>query len=497
LSSSALILGGLLLSLTTGVAVGWFGSKPKLLFRIPVVTAMLANFFSILLLLEFFQSGSFFVFGQNFVIDALSLFHVLLVNAVFLAAAIYALDYFAAQIDNGEITASYARRYVMLWQLFHLSLLFVLISNHIGLMWVALEATTIVSAFLIISDANALSIEAMWKYLLICSIGIGFAFLGTIVTIAATKSIAASENAFLFSQLIKHAHSLDPKLMLLAFIFIVVGFGTKAGLAPMHTWLPDAHSQAPTPVSAVFSGVMLNCALFGILRYLPIVEAARDYDGQARGIVLILGFISLLIAAVFIPVQHDVKRMLAYHSVEHIGIIAIGLGLGGAGVFAALFHTLNHSLAKVLAFFAAGQISNNFRTKDMRKISAVVSKMPAWGTAFLISIFALIGVAPFAVFMSEFQIARTAFFQNRLLVVAFFLLGTIAIFISASQHVLKVAFGAEASGGHKSGKVSIAEWLLILGLIIPLVLLGLWLPAQFTAFLAQAALIVEKGISFK
>ncbi len=218
--------------------------------------------------------------------------------------------------------------------------------------------------------------------------------------------------------------------------FIVAGFGTKAGLAPMHTWLPDAHSQSPTPVSAVFSSVMLNAALFVIMRYLSAADAAYGGSMEAHSILLLLGFLSLLFAAVFIPVQTDVKRLLAYCSIEHIGIIAIGLGLGGAGVFAALFHTVNHSISKMTAFFSAGSIINNYGTRDIKKIKGVIKTMPLTGVAFLISMFVLMGLAPFSLFFSEFLIVKEAFDQGRFVLFGLFLTGALAVFISLLKYSL-------------------------------------------------------------
>jgi hydrogenase-4 component F len=361
-------------------------------------------------------------------------------------------------------------------------------------MWIAIEATTLVSAFLIISDSDALSIEAMWKYLLICSIGIVFAFMGTILTVAAARNMQASNAGYLFSELIRHPDLIDPKLMLFAFIFIVVGFGTKAGLSPMHTWLPDAHSQAPTPVSAVFSGVMLNCALFCIMRYLPITEAAMGHDGQAHSILLLFGFLSLIFAVVFIPIQHDMKRLLAYCSVEHIGIIAVGLGIGGLGTFGALLHVTNHSLSKVLAFFSAGRIGEHYGTRDMRQISGAARGVPWWGAAFFVSMLVLIGVAPFSVFTSEFLIVKEAFFTGRYAIFCLFLFSALAIFISALRQTLGISFGKEPPADAICGKVRSVDKGIIALCILVLLLLGLWIPSPFADFLKDSASIIENGV---
>jgi hydrogenase-4 component F len=487
-------LTAIFVTLGVGVALCLKVSKPGAMLRIPVITAALTFLLGIAVAFRFQGTGTYTMYRSNFIIDPLALYHIFLVNLIFLISSIYATGYFSHAVKSGTFALSYARRFCMLWQTYQAMLLLVLLSNNIGIMWVALEATTLVSAFLILSDGDSLSIEAMWKYLLICSVGIVFAFMGTLLTVAASSNPQAPEPMYLFSQLNAHANLIDPRLMLFAFIFIVVGFGTKAGLSPMHTWLPDAHSQAPTPVSTVFSGVMLNCALFCIMRYLPITEAALGHDGQAHTILLLLGLLSLVFSAVFIPVQHDMKRFLAYCSVEHIGIIAVGLGMGGAGVFAALLHTLNHSLAKTLSFFSAGHIGNYFGTRDMRRISGAIRAIPLWGMAFFIAILVLIGVAPFSVFMSEFLIVKAAFVQGKYVVVGLFFFCALAVFFSALKFALGVSFGANASGHAAPQRVRRVDVVIVLAIIGVLLMLGVWIPTAFTDFLKNAAAAVEQGI---
>jgi hydrogenase-4 component F len=436
--------------------------------------------------------GSALLFNRNVVVDALSLYHILLVNAIFLVAAVYAIGYFG-QDDNGRASKSaQMRRYCMLWQAFHAMLLLVLLSNNVGMMWVALEATTLVSAFLILSDGNKLSIEAMWKYLLICSTGIVFAFMGTVLTLAAAKRV---DVVYLFSELHANASLIDPKLMLFAFIFLVVGYGAKAGLSPMHTWLPDAHSQAPTPVSAVFSGVMLNCALYCIMRYLPVAEGALGKNGQALSILLLLGVLSLLFAAVFAPVQQDMKRFLAYCSIEHIGIIAVGLALGGAGPFVALLHTLNHSLAKTLAFFAAGRVAQQHGTRDMGRIRAAVRHWPLWGGALFLSFLILVGVAPFALFMSEFLLLREAVAQGRIVLVVLLLGLMLVVFVSALRYALDMCFGPAEGAPARPDAPRVLDLLTVTGMVAVLLVLGVWIPSPLNELLRDAGAIVQNGIA--
>jgi hydrogenase-4 component F len=488
-----ILLFSILISFGLGIlfTVGKYDQKQ--LMKIPAFTALAVFVLFLPIEIKVLQTGPIGLISNNLLFDALAIYHIFLVNIIFLATSIYSVGYFRKHAEkHGEYSISFVRRYTILWQLFHLLLLVVLMSNNIGLMWVALEATTLISAFLIIQPSNPLSIEAMWKYLIVCSVGIAFGFMGTILTVAACDN-SITEPIFLFTQLVEHVDLINPKLMLLAFIFIVVGFGTKSGLSPMHTWLPDAHSQAPTPVSAVFSGVMLNCAFFGIMRYMPITELAMGNEGHARSILLALGIISVIFAVIFIPMQHDVKRLLAYCSVEHIGIIAIGLGLGGIGTFAALLHIINHSFSKVLAFFSAGYISEEYGTRDMRKIKAAVQHMPVWGTTFFTAMLILVGVAPFAIFFSEFLIMKEAFFSGRYVIIAFFMIATIAIFISILKLVLNVSFGINSDTKIQKEKVGHLIKSIIIAMFFVLLLLGLWIPSPFSDFLKTATDIVQNG----
>ena len=315
----------------------------------------------------------------------------------------------------------------------------VLVSNNLGVMWVGIEATTLLSAFLICIHPSPAALEATWKYLLMCSVGVALAFAGILLLAAASTSLSG-QDTLLWTSLMNPSVTLNPMLVKVAFIFLVVGFGTKAGLAPLHSWLPDAHSQAPAPVSAMFSGFLLNTALYCILRCLPIVEAATGNAGWGREILVVLGILSILVAAAFIVGQHDVKRLLAYHSVEHLGIIAIGVGVGGLGVWAALLHTLNHSVCKTLSFFCAGLLGQKYGTHDMRRMTGVLRDSPVWGSGLIGSLLALIGVAPFALFLSEFLILKAALDGKAYVTAVLFLTGLAIVFIGAVGHAISMAW---------------------------------------------------------
>jgi hydrogenase-4 component F len=490
-ASAALIV--LLAAPLAGVVACLLPLPPGWKLRLNVLTSGLALMSAMVLTALVWGDGRVTAGNGTFMVDTLSAYHLCLVGVIFFASSVYAVGYFEREIAHGRFLARRVGRFCMLWQGFLAVMSLVLVSNNMGLLWVALEGTTLVSAFLILTDGQRSSIEAMWKYLLVCSVGILFAFVGTLLLSVAARG-AATDGAWSlqWTWLYEHATAFQPRIMLAAFIFALVGFGTKAGLAPMHTWLPDAHSQAPTPVSAVFSGVMLNCALYCIMRYLPLAEGALHNDGQAHQLLLLFGLVSMVVAAVFIPTQTDIKRLLAYHSVEHMGIIAVGLGLGGLGTFAALFHTLNHSLSKTLAFFSAGRLVQDYGTRDMRRMRGALGVSPVWGAGFFVSILILIGVAPFSVFMSELQILKTAVDNGRYVSLVVFLFASVIIFVSALKHAMDVSFGAASVEGPSEPRRA-ADISMVLALSAALLLLGLWIPGGYAELLRSAAAIVEGG----
>ncbi len=257
----------------------------------------------------------------------------------------------------------------------------------------------------------------------------------------------------------------------------------------MHSWLPDAHSQAPAPVSAIFSGFMLNAALYCVMRYVPIVEITTGKVGWSLQLLALFGLVSIIVSAAFIIFQHDVKRLLAYHSVEHIGIITLGFGLGGLGIFAALFHTLNHSICKTLSFFAAGRLGQTYGTHNMKKMSGSLRSAPVWGTGLFGSLLALIGVAPFAVFMSEFQILKATVNSHAFAALTLFLAGGSVVFVGALRHAIDMAWG-DPSPVVEAERAGVVEIFLSFAPLVILLVLGLWMPAPLLNVLKQAAYVL-------
>lgn len=426
---------------------------------------------------------------ELFVVDAFSAFHLVVLCLVFLLCSLFAGDYFGEETDGQAFSPRLARRFGALWLGSLAAMMLVLVSNNLGIMWVGMEATTLLTAFLISLHRNQFSLEAMWKYLLICSVGIAFAFIGTIFAAAAVqRGSGLAADALLWTRLAAPGVHLDPTLMTFAFIFVLVGYGTKAGLAPVHSWLPDAHSQAPAPVSAMFSGFLLNTALYCIMRYVPLVRHALG-SAFAERLLIFFGALSILVAAGFIVFQRDAKRLLAYHSVEHLGIIALGYGLGPLGSFAALFHTLNHSICKALAFFAVGRLGQQFGSHDMNVLSGALRANRLWGIALVVSVLALIGAAPFAIFMSEYQLLRAAVSESAWLILVLFLAAGAVVFVAALRHLIDMSFGdcgPEVRCTRNTGS-SLAIVATAIGLLL---LLGLWMPPFLSQAITHAAAAV-------
>ena len=314
----------------------------------------------------------------------------------------------------------------------------VTIADHIIMLWVAVEATTLASAPLIFIHRSKESLEATWKYVLICSVGIALALLGCFFIIFAMET-GGVQVPISFSALNSVADQLDPGWLKIGFVFIVIGYGTKMGLAPMHTWLPDAHSEAPAPASALLSGALLNCAFLGIYRcHLLLVHAGLgDYSGN---VLIALGLISMLVAAIFILNQNDYKRMLAYSSIENMGIIAVGIGLGGPAAFGAMLHMIHHSLVKSSLFLTAGNIMLGYGTKSIAKTRGMIQLFPKTAVTFFAGFTGISGFPPFGLFVSELLIIMGAVSAGRYAVLTIFIFSLILIFAGASRLVMQMVF---------------------------------------------------------
>jgi hydrogenase-4 component F len=427
-------------------------------------------------------------------LDALSAYHLCVMAVVFVLSTAFAYFYFGREVDEGKLSPRIARRFGMLWAGALFAMTLVLSSNNLGIMWVGVEFTTLSTAFLIRLHVTHESLEATWKYLVICSVGVALAFLGVVFVAASARAVLPSgEEATMWTSLVAVSAKLDPGLAKAGFLFVLVGFGTKAGLAPMHTWLPDAHSQAPGPVSAVFSGSLLNAALYCILRYVPIVEGATGRSGFALSLLVVFGLGSLLLAAAFMVFQRDIKRLLAYSSVEHIGIITLGIGLGPLGTFAALFHVLNHSVSKSVAFLAAGRLAEAYGGSEIARMRGAARAQPLWGGALVASLLSLVGAAPFAVFLSEFLVLQAAAAAGAWAVVALLVLGLGIVFAGVVVHLVAIGWG-EPSFQTKVSRAGPFEAATVVVPLAALVVLGLFMPGALRDALDQAVRVVGGGL---
>jgi hydrogenase-4 component F len=422
--------------------------------------------------------------------DAFGAFIVLIVSIVGFVASLYSLGYMGRELEHDIIDVKKLRFYYSLFHVFMSTMLLVGVTNNLGL-WIAIEMTTLVSALLMILYSRKSSVEAAWKYIIICTVGITFALFGTILTyFAAVNILGETGDALNWTSLIAVADQFDPAIMKLAFIFILIGYGTKAGLAPMHTWLPDAHSEAPTPVSALLSGVLLNCAMYGIIRFYTIATKSTG-EAFTSNLLIIFGLLSLGIAVPFILLQEDYKRLLAYSSVEHMGIIALGIGFGGTfGIFGAILHMFNHAMTKSLMFFGAGNLLLKYDTKVIFNVSGVVKTMPVTGAMFVIGTLAITGSPPFSIFISEFMILASGFSQEHILASVLFLLFIIIIFAGFFNNVGRMAFGTPKQGVEKG---DMGRWTLFaMGILMVFVIvLGVYIPPPFYEMIMRVVEIVR------
>ncbi|HET8531289.1 MAG TPA: hydrogenase 4 subunit F, partial [Methylomirabilota bacterium] len=392
---------------------------------------------------------------------------------------------------NDGYDAAQARRFRIFGNLFTFTMLFAVTSNNVGFMWIAIEATTITSAMLIPLHVTKASVEASWKYILIGSIGIALAFGGTVLGYFDFVSLVGRQEAALnWTVLRASAPRLHPEVIQLAFVFILIGYGTKAGLAPMHTWLPDAHSEAPSPLSAMMSGVLLAVALYAVIRWEAVVNAAVG-PGFTDGLYIALGVLSIGIAAFSLVIQRNYKRMLAYSSIEHTGLICVGLALGPLGTFAAMLHLLNHAVAKSMIFFLAGRVLHRYGTTEISRVSGLLKVMPWTGGLFAAGILAVIGLPPFGLFISEFALFRAGFAAGRPWLMGLVLALLAVAFVSMIGHLNRMLYGAPPAG------VPVGEsdrWPLVpLGAcVMALVVLGVTLPTALQALLRQIVEIVEQ-----
>lgn len=385
--------------------------------------------------------------GLWFHLDSLGAIFVLLIGFIGFLTGLFSLPYVKADIEEGSMPAERAKQYFALFSLFVFTMLLACLSNNMILTWATVEATTLSTVFLVGIYKNKTALEASWKYAMVCTAGVAFGLFGTLLIYANAADVIpnAHEAAFL-SCVLPYADQFDPTLMRLAFAFIVIGFGTKAGLFPMHTWLPDAHSQAPSPVSALLSGVLLKCAMLVIMRFygFTIQAVGAEYP---QLLLLIVGTLSILVAALSMFRQDDLKRRFAYSSVENVGVIALCLGIGGPlGIAAALLHCVFHGFTKTLAFCVSGNIQHAFGTRSLAKIQGVVEVAPATAALAVLVLLGLGAFPPFGMFISEFLTFVAGVTAGPMWLVVVVALGLTVAISALTRIALKSVFGHAPQG---------------------------------------------------
>jgi hydrogenase-4 component F len=428
--------------------------------------------------------GSFTALGEQFFIDAFNVFLVTLTAFVSLTTSLFSRPYMRIESEHGRIKPQHLRLYYSMYQLFIAAMLLALTSNNLGLVWVAMEAATLSTVLLVTLYRTPASLEAGWKYFILCGVGIAQALFGTILLYFAAEKVLGGSGmtALLWTHLNEVKGQLEPAVLTLAFVFLLVGYGTKVGLAPLHNWLPDAHAEGPTPISAVLSGLLLNVAMYAVVRCKVLVEGSLQSALPSR-MLMAFGLLSVVLAALFLWRQRDVKRLFAYSSIEHMGIIAFAFGMGGpVANFGALLHMTVHSLTKSAIFYSVGHAAQKAGTQTIDEIRGLVTVSPTIGWGLMMGSLAILGMPPFGVFASEFLILTTAMRQEPWSTpILLFALGI--AFAAIFRRVQPMVFG-ETTAKRLPHSPALLPVFVHLGLVL---LLGIFIPPYLADWYRTAA----------
>ncbi len=424
------------------------------------------------LALEVYFQGPMLAGGKFFFVDAFNLYLAVLTSFVSMTTAIFSRRYMRREREHGRVGHRRMRFYHAMFQLFIFAMLLCLLTNNVGVLWIAMELATLSTVLLVSLYRTPTAIEAAWKYFLLCGVGIAQALFGTVLLyFAAEKVLGEGGEALLWTNLNAVSGKLEPTVLSLAFVFLMVGYGTKVGLVPLHNWLPDAHSEGPTPISAVLSGLLLNIALYALVRCKVLVDGSTQTH-HAGDIMMGFGLMSLLVAAFSLLRQKDIKRMFSYSSIEHMGIATFAFGLGGPiATFGALLHMLVHSLAKSAIFFTVGHASQMHRTQEMAKIKGLFKGNPLVGWGLMFGVLAIVGMPPFGIFTSEFLIL-TATIKDAPLWTPFLLLGLGVAFAALLSRVQPMVSG-DVPLNQKPMKVANIPVMLHMALVF---IIGIYIP---------------------
>jgi hydrogenase-4 component F len=448
---------------------------------------------SLVVVSEVMSSGALTALEHWVYVDNLGAIFLALIGIVGFITGVYSIGYMNHELHSGDIGVKQLCTYYGIFNFFVFTMLLAATANNIIMMWVAIEATTLGSVFLIGFNGKRSSLEAAWKYIIICAVGVAFGLYGVVLVYSNAVSVLPQPgDAAFWTLLLNHAQMLDPTLAKLAYVFVLIGFGTKAGLFPMHAWLPDAHSEAPSPVSALLSAVLLNCAFLVVIRFTMLVGKTVG-PAFPQTLLMIFGFLSIAVAAFFIIVQRDMKRLLAYSSVENMGLIALAFGIGGPlGVLAGLLHTINHSLAKALLFCGSGNVLLKYGTPNLDKVKGLLKVAPLSAAMLAAGALALGGVPPFNVFVSEFMIVTAGFkLGHGALIVVVLLLLTIVL-----AGLVRMAAGAvfgPAPENIRKGELGVLTVAPMAVLLVLMLVMGIHAPDSVTRLLQSATQVVVDG----
>ena len=468
------LLGGMVLALT-----GHRGYARD----VNVVFSLLTFLAACVLTAQIINDGPQLLWRDQFYIDPLNVFLVTLTAFVSLTTAIFSRPYMRIEQDHGKMTPPRMRLYHSMYQLFSFTMLLGFTTNNLGIIWVAMEAATLTTVLLVSVYRTTASLEAAWKYFILCGVGIAQALFGTILLYMAAEKVLGPEHAtLLWTNLNDVKGQLDPTIITLAFVFLLIGYGTKIGMVPLHSWLPDAHAEGPTPVSAVLSGLLLNVAMYAVLRCKVLTDGALD-NNMAGQLMMGFGLLSVTVAAFFLSRQKDVKRMFSYSSIEHMGMITFAFGMGGpVANFAGLLHMTVHSLVKSAIFFTVGHATQKAGTQIMSEIRGLIKVNPTVGWGLMLGVMAIVGMPPFGVFASEFLIITTAM-REQPWATPFLFVGLGVAFASILARVLPMVFGDTTLKplAHPPALVPVFVHL-AMGLT-----LGLFIPPYLNGWYVQAA----------
>ena len=424
--------------------------------------------------------------GPYVLVDDLNNVFIVLTTFVGFTTSVFSASYIEHEIETGRLTPAFLRFYHAMYQVLMFSMNLALVTNNIGVMWVGIELATLTTVLMVGTYRTHEALEAAWKYFILGSVGIALALFGTIlVYMAAEPAIGTGPNAMVWTDLVAHAASFDPALLNLAFVFLLLGYGTKVGLVPLHAWLPDAHAEGPTPISAVLSGLLLNVGLYALLRFKMLLAA--NPEALAPGPLMItLGLASLLFAAFMLYRRRDIKRMFAYSSIEHMGIITFAFGMGGPlANFAGLLHMTMHSLTKSAIFFAVGHIAQVKGTQRIADMGGLTTTNPVLGWGLVLGVVAIAGFPPLGIFMSEFLVITSTFARApwlAIVLVVGILVGVAALFLRLNT----IAFG-EPRGTTAEAKASYVPMFAHLALVF---VAGIYLPPALVTWFQNVAKVL-------